>query len=157
MAEGDLDSVAALALEGFPDHFEGREVFADRLAHAPEACFVAEGGGGAVWGYAVAYPWPSDSAPELNTLLARPPQGDVLYLHDLTLTAKARGQGLTGPIVERLADLAREHGLEVIALVAVNDAVDFWRRHGFEVREAPGLAAKLASYGPDARYMQRRL
>ncbi len=54
-----------------------------------------------------------------------------------------------------MIDLAKAGGWATIALVAVNDAVDFWRGHGFEVRETPEMATKLASYGSDARYMAR--
>ena len=60
-------------------------------------------------------------------------------------------------MVEALAERAGGAGWPALALVAVNDAAGFWRRHGFEAREAPGMAAKLASYGPDARYMVRPL
>ena len=35
-------------------------------------------------------------------------------------------------------------------LVAVNDAAPFWERHGFVVTDPPGMADKLAGYGPDA-------
>jgi hypothetical protein len=45
----------------------------------------------------------------------------------------------------------------VLALVAVNDAAPFWQRRGFSVVESPAMAAKLQTYGPDARYMLRRL
>ena len=50
-------------------------------------------------------------------------------------------------------DLAAPGGWPSIALVAVNDAVGFWQGHGFAVRQTPAMAAKLASYGADARYM----
>lgn len=81
----------------------------------------------------------------------------MLYLHDLALHPDARGQGATAAIVERLADQARRDGWRRIALVAVNDATAFWQRVGFGIVEDPALAAKLASYGADARYMIRAL
>ncbi len=40
MRETDLDAVAAIATIGFPDHFEGRPCFANRLALYPSGCFV---------------------------------------------------------------------------------------------------------------------
>lgn len=157
MTESDLDRVAEIALIGFPHHFEGRPMFANRLdLHAP-GCFVLETAEG-LEGYIIAYPWALGTAPALNTPIeALPDQPDVIYLHDLVLTPALRGQGQSRPAVAAVVDLARDSGLSTVALVAVNDAVDFWGGHGFEVRQTPDMAAKLASYGSDARYMTRRV
>ena len=86
-----------------------------------------------------------------------PADAALIYLHDLALHPDARGGGVTGAIVERLAGQAAEDGWPAIALVAVNDAVGFWTRHGFVEQPAEAMAAKLASYGADARYMLRPL
>ena len=158
MTEADLDRVAAIAVLGFPDHFEGRDVFANRLALAAQGCFVLAGNAGEPMGYAVSYPWRIDSAPPLNTVVeAIPIDADIIYLHDLALHPEARGAGATKAIVERLADQARSRGWPALALVAVNDATGFWAKHGFTVRESEAISAKLASYGSDARYMIRPL
>jgi len=155
MQSGDLDRVAEIAAVGFPDHFEGRNCFANRLALNPAGCFVLEMPEG-LQGYLVAYPWRVDAAPTLNTLIAAiPDDASVLYLHDLALTPAVRGQGWSRPAVQAVVDLAVAGGWATIALVAVNDAVGFWRGHGFEVRQTPHMTAKLVSYGPDARYMTR--
>lgn len=157
MTEGDLDAVADLALVAFPDHYEGRACFADRLALHPQGCFVLADADG-IAGYLVAYPWRAGEAPALNTLIGTLPQdADVIYLHDLALHPRVRGQGWSRPIVERLAADARAAGWPALALVAVNDAAPFWARHGFAVEQSPALARKLASYGSDARYMVRPL
>lgn len=158
MSEADLDAVAAIALVSFPDHFEGRPMFANRLALAAQGCFVLAEDDGEALGYAVSYPWRIDSAPPVNSLIeAIPEDADVIYLHDLALHPDARRGGATRAIVELLADQARSRGWPAIALVAVNDAVRFWTKQGFEVRENAAVAAKLVSYGPDARYMIREL
>lgn len=155
MTVDDLDRVAEIAAIGFPDHFEGRDCFAERLALNPSGCRVLQTDP-RIEGYLVAYPWRRDAAPALNTLIgAIPADAEVLYLHDLALTPAARGQGWSKPAVAHVADLARAAGLPALALVAVNDAVAFWRGHGFEVRDTPAMAAKLESYGADARYMTR--
>ncbi len=157
MTAADLDRVAGIAVIGFPNHFEGRDCFENRLALNPAGCFVLQTPGG-LEGYLVAYPWTRDAAPTLNTLIeAIPADASILYLHDLVLTPAMRGQGWSRPAVAAVVDLARASGRTTIALVAVNDAVDFWRGHGFELRETPEMAAKLASYGSDARYMTRAL
>lgn len=158
MTAGDLDAVAQIAAVGFPDHFEGKDCFANRLALNPAGCFVLSGEAGAPKGYLVAYPWRADDAPALNTLIeAIPDDATVMYLHDLALHPEARGGGWSRPIVERLAGEASAAGWPALALVAVNDAAPFWEGLGFTAVEAPEMAAKLASYGPDARYMLRRL
>ncbi len=156
MTAADLDRVSEIAAIGFPDHFEGRDCFENRLDLNPSGCFVLETPEG-IEGYLVAYPWRADAAPALNTLIeAIPADASVLYLHDLALTPAVRGQGWSKPAVAAVVDLAMSGGWPAIALVAVNDATGFWRGHGFEVRETPEMAAKLASYGSDARYMTRR-
>ena len=158
MRAADLDAVARIAVLGFPDHFEGRDCFENRLALNPSGCFVLAEGDGAPMGYLVAYPWRKDEAPALNTVVdAIPEDAAVMYLHDLALHPDVRGQGWSGPIVERLAGEAKAAGWPALALVAVNDAAPFWQRRGFSVVESPAMAAKLQTYGPDARYMLRRL
>lgn len=158
MTAADLDAVAAIAVIGFPDHFEGRDLFENRLVLNPSGCFVLADGDGDPKGYLVAYPWRADAVPALNTLIeAIPADAAVMYLHDLALHPDARGGGHTGAVVEHLAESARQAGWPAVALVAVNAAAPFWARHGFEVRETPQMAEKLASYGADARYMVRTL
>ena len=158
MKMADLEGVVAVAAEAFPDHFEDRVCFAERLTLYPQGCRALAEPDGSVRGYVFAYPWRADSAPALNSLIgAIPADAAVLYLHDLALSRAARGGGHGRSGVETVIDLAREGDWPAIALVAVNDAAAFWARHGFAVADPPGMTAKLASYGPDARYMVRRL
>ncbi len=158
MAAGDLDAVATVAGLSFPDHFEGRECFENRLSLNPGGCFVLAGAHGAVKGYLVAYPWREGDAPALNTLIeAIPTDAAVMYLHDLALHPEARSGGWTAPIIARLATESKTAGWPALALVAVNDAAPFWEGRGFTVVETAEMAGKLAGYGPDARYMIRRL
>ncbi|ASE39516.1 GNAT family N-acetyltransferase [Brevundimonas vesicularis] len=158
MRPTDIDAVVEVARLSFPDHFEDRACFQNRLALYPRGCFVLAESEGAARGYLIAYPWKAESAPPLNTVIeGLPPQPDLIYLHDLALHPEARGGGVTGAIVERLAEQATEDGWPAIALVAVNDAVGFWSRQDFVEQPAEAMAAKLASYGADARYMLRPL
>ena len=158
MTEADLDGVVAVAAEAFPDHFEDRACFAERLALFPQGCRVLGDETAGVHGYLFAYPWRADAAPPLNALIgALPRDASVLYLHDLALSPTARGGGHAASAVEAVVELARGGGWPAISLVAVNDAAGFWARYGFEVADPPGLRDKLASYGPDARYMVRRI
>lgn len=157
MVGDDLDAVTAIARVAFPDHYEERACFANRLGLYPGGCDVLAADARTI-GYLIAYPWTIGGAPPLNVVLdAIPADAECLFLHDLALLPEARGQGLTRSVIERLVAKARAGGWPTIALVAVNDAVDFWRVHGFSVQASPALAAKLAGYGPDARYMTRML
>lgn len=158
MTVADLDGVVAVARLSFPDHFESRACFENRLALSPAMSFVLAGADEAVRGYLFAYPWRGQSAPALNTLIdALPDDADRIYLHDLALDPAVRGGGHTRSIVERLVHQGRADGWTRIALVAVNYATAFWQRMGFHPVTSPELPAKLASYGDDARYMTREL
>lgn len=158
MTAEDIDGVEAVARLSFPDHFESRACFENRLDLYPAGSFVLSDANGAVLGYLFAYPWKGESAPALNTVIqALPADADRIYLHDLALHPDTRGGGFTRPIVERLAEQIRAQGWPMIALVAVNDAADFWGRLDFETIDCPAIRAKLESYGPDARYMVRRV
>lgn len=158
MTQADLDGVVEVARLSFPDHPEDRDCFANRLALNPQGCFVLSADDGAVRGYLVAYPWKRNAAPALNTLIdAVPADADVVYLHDLALHPRMRGGGHTRAVIEILVARARAQGFERVSLVAVNKASGFWARHGFVIQNPPGMAEKLASYGEDARYMERPL
>lgn len=151
MTAGDLDGVVAVAAIAFPDHPEGRPCFAERLALAPESCFVLANGEG-VAGYLIAYPWPQGAIPPLDTLLGGlPERRDSWYLHDLALLPEVRGGGNARAGLALL--FAQVHA--PIALVSVNESAGFWQGQGFVPQDSPELRAKLASYGPDARYMIR--
>lgn len=150
--------MAEIAAVAFPDHFEDRDCFANRLALNPGGCFVLAEEAGPPKGYLIAYPWRRDSVPTLNTLIeAIPADAEILYLHDLALRPEARGRGRSRAIVEQLAADAKAAGWPGVGLVAVNDAAPFWERCGFKVVETPAMAEKLAGYGAGARYMIRPL
>lgn len=158
MTDRDLDGVVAVARVAFPDHFEDRACFAERLALYPVGCRVLADGEHRVLGYGIAYPWLGGSMPPLGALIGvLPDAAELLYLHDLALSPAARGTGAASGFVAWLVDHARSTGWARIALVAVNDAAPFWARQGFAAVDGPALRAKLASYGDDARYMVRDL
>jgi GNAT superfamily N-acetyltransferase len=158
MRESDLEGAAAVAAIAFPDHFEERACFAERLALFPGGCFVLAAPDG-IMGYLIAYPWTPGAIPPLNSLLGSlPATAEAVYLHDLALHPDAREHGAARPMIERLADTLRLLGTRQIALVAVNASVPFWQKMGFApVHGDPALTAKLQSYGSDATYMTRQL
>lgn len=158
MTEADLDGVVDVAMKSFPDHPEERQCFANRLDLNPAGCFVLANEGEGVKGYLVSYPWHRNMAPALNVLIeAIPEDTDSYYLHDLAIDPEVRGGGHTRTVVEQLANYAKDAGYQRVSLVAVNNASGFWGRNGFVVQSPEGMAEKLASYGEDARYMEREL
>lgn len=158
MTENDLDGVVEVAKVSFPNHPEDRVCFANRLEMNPGGCYVLSDDTGAVSGYLVAYPWKRYAAPALNALIdVVPVDAEAVYLHDLALLPSTRGGGYTRLVIETLAEAAQAQGYKMISLVAVNNATGFWARNGFEIQNPPGMAEKLATYGEDARYMERVL
>jgi len=158
MTPHDIDGVVRVAASAFPDHFEGRACFEERLALFPQGCFVLASDEG-VAGYLIAYPQEIGTIPPLNSLLhGLPDRRDALYLHDLALHPAARGQGLTRFLLDRLLDVAGAMNARWIHLVAVNGSDGFWRAMGFTaVEDDPAIAAKLRSYSDRSSYMIRDL
>ncbi|MFC3711189.1 GNAT family N-acetyltransferase [Sphingoaurantiacus capsulatus] len=154
MTAADISGVVPVAAAAFPDHFEDRACFEERLALFSQGGFVLADGD-VVKGYLIAYPWPHGKIPPLNSRLGGVPDTtETLYLHDLALHPDVRGQGHARPIVERLVESARAWGAERIALVSVNGTRAFWQGFGFEpVTDDPAITQKLASYGDGALYM----
>ena len=155
MQETDLAHVVPLADRLFPDHPEDAPRFAERLARGRDLCLTLTREDGPIAGYAVAYPWPLNRIPPLNRPLdGSVPAGNAVYLHDLGVSPEAAGRGHAGAGLALLRERARDAGYTAIALVAVKGSKGFWYARGFTARALTGpLAAKLASYGADARYM----
>ncbi len=156
MTEADLPRVAEIAAACYPQHFEDVSVFAERLRLYPAGCLALATSVGGVQGYILSYPWVADYAPPLNSLLGRLPEAaSVYYLHDLAVAPPARGRGQARAGLEALVDGL--HGFAMMTLVSVNDTVGFWEHLGFVVRRTADLDRRLASYGSDARFMERAL
>ncbi len=157
MTRADLPAVAHIAAIVHPAYPEDPAIAAERLALEPTGSFVFDGASGPA-AYLISHRWIDGAPPALDThLRALPPHPALWYIHDIALMPETRGQGAARAILAELEALARSHGLHRLALVAVNDSVPFWTRHGFAGATNPALAEKLASYGPDARYMVRDL
>jgi GNAT superfamily N-acetyltransferase len=157
MTRTDLAAVAQIAALVHPEYPEDPAIAAERLAHDPAGCFMLDGEATPV-AYLISHRWMDGDPPALDTHLhALPPRPDVWYVHDIALLPEARGLGAASAIVTELETLARAHGLHRLALTAVNNSAPFWQRHGFTDATTPALAVKLATYGPDARYMTRDL
>ena len=107
-------------------------------------------------GYILSHPWTYAAPPALNSKLgALPNPPTTYYIHDIALLPEARGTGAANAVVAQLIALAETLGLPNLSLVAVNNSVAFWQRHGFVLTPIPALDAKLRSYDEAARFMVR--
>ncbi|UTP40323.1 GNAT family N-acetyltransferase [Phenylobacterium sp. LH3H17] len=155
------DLAAAAALQDavyLPLYREPAEILVSRLEIAPTCCWGAFGDD-RLMAYVLSHPWPAAAPPAIGTALGAPPPGDNWFVHDLAIGEAARGLGLGRALVRRAADAALALGLVRGDLIAVQGAGGFWARMGYaDPPDLPAaLAAKVAGYGPDARYMTVRL
>jgi ribosomal protein S18 acetylase RimI-like enzyme len=156
MTPDDLSAALAVADIVHPNYPEDPAVFAERLALYPPGCLILIDGEDRI-GYIVSHPWTYGEPPALNSLLgALPLPPTTYYIHDIALLPQARGTGAAGQVIARLADQAQALALPNLSLIAVNDSVAFWQRHGFAVNSNPALDKKLFSYDEAARFMVRQ-
>jgi GNAT superfamily N-acetyltransferase len=149
----DLPAVEAIAAKVHPAFSEDLAVFAERLRLYADGARLLELDGVAS-GYILSHPWRLKAPPALNSPLnAIPADADTYYLHDLALLPAARGTGAAAMIVGDILRHARASGFASASLVAVNDSLPFWYKHGFRTVKAPELADKLKSYEAAARLM----
>jgi len=159
LTAADLPAVAAIQNAVYlPIYCEPAEILGSRLEIAPTCCWGAFGAVGLA-AYILSHPWPAAAPPAIGTALTAPPPVDNWFIHDLAIGEAARGLGLGRALVRRAADAAMALGLDRGDLVAVQGASPFWARMGYaDPPNLPdALVAKVAAYGPDARYMTARL
>jgi GNAT superfamily N-acetyltransferase len=157
MVAGDLPRVLAIADKCHPIHPEDEAVFRERLDLFPGGCCVLVHDGETV-GYIICHPGICGQPVPLDTLLGvLPDNADVLYIHDISIDLGMRGQGLASEAVEHAKLLARKHGFERLALVAVNRSQSFWEGHGFWGIAESALESSLTGYGEAGSYMACRI
>jgi ribosomal protein S18 acetylase RimI-like enzyme len=153
MTTDDLPAVNAVADRVHASYPEDNAVFAERLGLYPEGCFALNGDAGMA-GYIISHPWLFKKPPQLKTLLEKiPSPATTYYIHDIALLPGARHSGAASAILEIVRDHAKARRFRNMSLVAVNNSVHFWERHGFRTVIDPELDPKLKSYDADARFM----
>ena len=79
---------------------------------------------------------------------------EVLFAHDLAVSGPGQGLGMGQALVSHAFASAARDGLLQAELIAVEKAAGYWRSLGFaEGAVSPALAVKVATYGPEARWM----
>jgi ribosomal protein S18 acetylase RimI-like enzyme len=152
------DLPVALAIQGqaYPPFLvEDADAFASRMDVAASFCLAAVLDD-VVVGYLLAHGWPRQQPPSLGAVLGRDAPSEVLFIHDLAIAPAGRGLELGRLLVGRAFELASATGLRRAELIAVEGAARYWRSLGFtEIPLPSGLAAKVALYGDEARWMTR--
>jgi GNAT superfamily N-acetyltransferase len=148
---GDAGAIAARAAAMLGPYGEGTEVYAERIALAPDGCLVLAQGD-RILGHFLSHPWRRGVVPALNAMLgAIPDDPDCWYVHDVVITPEARGGGFAEIALEIVAAAARVRGLDRFTLIAVGGADLFWQRLGF----AAVSGADPGGPGPGTVYMER--
>ena len=163
MLDSDVDAILEAQAMAYPRFLlESAGFFLNRLALAPDYCWVARTDGpsarGDLLGYLVSYPWDAGLPPALDVPLTALPAGaDHWFLHDCAVVPAAQGLGVGQALVRAAAGRAMSDGLARASLVSLASATGYWRRHGYApvAADGAGLAEKLAGYDRDASYMSR--
>lgn len=154
----DLPAALAIQEASYPPFLrESAAAFLSRLEIAASCCLAAMRDGALV-GYLLAHGWPRQSPPKVGAVLPRHAASDVLFIHDLAVSAAGRGASTGRRLIAQAFGTAARRGLATAELIAVEGAADYWRALGFEEAAcSPDLTAKLATYGAAARWMTRRI
>jgi ribosomal protein S18 acetylase RimI-like enzyme len=155
LIDGDLPAVTAIQNTVFePLYRETQDVLGSRLQVGPTCCWGAFEDG-ELLAYILSHPWPAASPPAIGRPLPTPPAGDNWFIHDLAIAPRARGLRLGHALVRAAAGSALKLGLVRGDLIAVQGAWSFWAKLGYAPPPtlSEALQAKVAGYGPDARYM----
>lgn len=153
----DIDAVVALGNDIHQDHQEQPAVFHNRFTLFPQGIWLAEDADGTLLAYAVSHPLGLHASVPLDTILPGPLAREVLYIHDVAVSPRARGLNLGQRLLGRLEQVAVTEDLPLLALTALDGLAPYWARFGFSEVTVPALAAKLASYGAGAAYMVKAL
>lgn len=161
MADADLANVSQLQDSCYADNlYEAPQLLQQRLASHPHSCWLAENTNKQLLAYLFSYPSRSGQVMPLGSLFNQYADADVLYLHDMAVSDRARGAGLAGRLLRQAEAYAAELGLSRLALVAVQGSMPYWHKQGFAVVAdiTPQQQLALHSYiGQQAVYMQKSL
>lgn len=155
MQTSDLEQVMAVQVACYhPAYHEPLSVLQQRLHNSPQTAWVAVDAQG-VAGYLVSYLSCWGKITPLHHNFEHADQPDLLYIHDLAIDPRLGGQGVAARLIQTAVEAAQRQQLHGLGLVAVQDALRFWQRYGFDVvaQLPPQQQAHLASYGTAAVYL----
>lgn len=142
--------ILAIQTEVYGNGFhEDIEVLKSKWLVSPETCLVYQSEN-RIDAYLLAHAWNSELPPKLFQTLTPDAKGDILFLHDLAVSSRAKGLGVGGLLVSQLLTIARTKKYTKVILVSVQSSVAFWSKMGFDLVEGEII---INSYGDDARVM----
>jgi len=133
---------------------EELDVLKSKQSASPETCFVCVSDKDDILGYLLAHPWNGDEPPKLFESLPYIGNSDSLYLHDMAVSSRSKGQGLGRSMMTELTKVALLKGVKRITLVAVQGSDSFWSLLDF--KEISG-ANICPNYGKNAVLMEKIL
>ena len=155
----DLDAVLSIQTGCYDPFFhESAAAFRAKLLASPDTHWLCRREGIPL-GYLVTLPVAEGKLPALDAdTVIMTDKPEWLYVHDLAVLPEARSLGLGRRFMAEAERVAGAKGLRGLALVAVQGAEGYWAKAGFGVKTGVSaeLAAKLASFGDGAVYMERR-
>lgn len=157
MSVNDIENLVRVADKIHPDLPESDEVFAERVKLFAKGCLaLVERDGEELCGYVISHPIRYRQPPVLDSLLAEiAPDADQYYIHDLAILPEVRGCGLAQGCIKRILGIAQRY--PTTCLISVYGTATFWGRFGFvSVEVGEELREKLANYGDDAVYLERK-
>ena len=157
----DIQAIAAIQDSCYDDAlYEEDALMSRRLAAQPQSCWVAENRAQEVLAYLLSYPSLDNKVAPLGSDFPVYKAPQLLYLHDMAVSPKARGQALAPALLACAEQYARKIGFNCLALVAVQGSVPYWQKQGFTLvpLDEPTQLQALASYiGQNACYMKKSL
>ena len=151
----ESDVPALLALQAECHAAELQESAACLRAILAHGCSFVALHADAVVGYALAHDGEQavlDAVPAASGAAC----SDAWFLHDVAVSAAARGSGVARALVDAALARAAERGAAHAHLVALPGTARLWTRFGFAACAA-GAYADAASYGPGATHMRAAL
>lgn len=154
--ENDWHDIMLIQQEAYKDEYaEDYEVLYRKVALSPDTCFVAIDEKNNISGCLITHLYPSGKTAPLNEVLDTiPNESDCLYIHDLAISQKNRGQGIANTLLNTLQTVLQEKNINDLSLVAIDGAHLFWQKIGFLEEEHYSAEAFKAEYGEEARLMK---
>jgi len=155
----DVSQILDVQAEAYTENYlESEKAFAMKIVSAPDSCYGAFDSNQVMLGYAIAMPLrthgmsiPLDFSDDFDGIV------DIraaacIYIHDVAIRQRAARTGLGTALYRTVLHLAEVNKIQLAELVAVQNAMPYWEKHGFV---ACGEAA--GGYGSEARKMTRAL
>lgn len=132
----DIQAIASIQDSCYDDAlYEENALMSRRLAAQPQSCWVAENRAQEVLAYLLSYPSLDNKVAPLGSDFPVYKAPQLLYLHDMAVSPKARGQAVAPALLACAEQYARQVGFNCLALVAVQGSVPYWQKQGFSVLE----------------------